>query len=46
MICAMNGDFESMRNVGSAIAYCWMVWRKGFNGDPIIKWINYTSKRK
>ena len=25
--------------VGSAVAYCWFVWVKGFKGDPIIKWI-------
>lgn len=36
--CAMNGDFG---NTGSsAVAYAWYVWEKGFQGDPIIKWIN------
>lgn len=24
----------------SAVAYAWFVWEKGFQGDPIIKWIN------
>ena len=37
MKCAKNGDFES--TVGSAVAYCWYVWEKGFKGNPIIKWI-------
>jgi hypothetical protein len=35
--CARGGDFTSG---GSAIAFGWYVWEKGFNGDPIIKWIN------
>ena len=25
--------------VGSAVAYCWFIWEKGFKGDPIIKWL-------
>lgn len=36
--CAINGDFESVG--GSATAYAWFVWEKGFKGDPIIKWFN------
>ena len=36
--CAMNGDFDKYES--SAIAYAWFVWKKGFKGDPIIKWIN------
>lgn len=36
--CARNGDFEQFP--GSAIAYGWFVWVKGFTGDTIIKWIN------
>lgn len=36
--CAMNGDFDSVG--GSATAYAWFVWEKGFSGDPIIKWFN------
>jgi hypothetical protein len=39
-ICAKNGDFESRKKEGSAVAYAWYVWEKGFKGDPIIKWIN------
>lgn len=38
LICARNGDFEHM--TGSAIAYAWYVWEKGYSGDPVIKWIN------
>ena len=36
--CAMNGEFENLGS--SAVAYAWFVWEKGFQGDPIIKWIN------
>lgn len=39
--CAMNGNFEGLRTTGgSAVAYAWYVWQKGYNGDTIIKWIN------
>lgn len=24
----------------SAVCYAWMIWRKGYNGDPVIKWFN------
>ena len=24
---------------GSAVAYAWYVWEKGYNSDTIIKWI-------
>lgn len=36
-LCAKNGEFEKYPS--SAIAYAWFVWKKGFKGDPIIKWI-------
>lgn len=38
LICAMNGEFSKYPS--SAVAYAWFVWEKGFQGDPIIKWIN------
>lgn len=40
LVCAKNGDFEAMRHCGSAAAYAWYVWAKGFKGDPVIKWFN------
>lgn len=41
ILCAKNGDFENIRKSGgSAVAYCWFIWEKGFKGDPIIKWFN------
>tara|TARA_R100000329_G_scaffold138808_1_gene120396 strand:+ start:160 stop:765 length:606 start_codon:yes stop_codon:yes gene_type:complete len=33
--CAKNGKFTG----SSAVAYCWYVWKKGYKGDTIIKWI-------
>jgi len=39
--CALNADFERMKKSGgSAAAYCWFVWEKGYKGDTIIKWFN------
>lgn len=41
LLCAKNGEFEKMRQGGgSAVAYAWFVWEKGFNGAPVVKWIN------
>lgn len=39
MSCANNGEFKKYK-ASSAIAYAWFEFQKGFNGDPIIKWIN------
>lgn len=39
--CAKNGDFETYsKGTGTAVAYGWYIWEKGFKGDPIIRWIN------
>lgn len=39
--CAKNGDFEKMKaGGGSAIAYAWYVWEKGYQGETILKWFN------
>jgi len=40
ILCAKNGDFEKYRKQGSAVAYAWYIWEKGYNGDTIIKWFN------
>jgi hypothetical protein len=41
ILCAKNGDFELMKTKGgSAVAYCWFVWHKGFCGDTTVKWFN------
>lgn len=36
--CAPNGDFNALQ--GSAAAYAWFVWEKGYKGDTIVKWFN------
>ena len=38
-ICAKNGEFEKMQKVGSAIAYAWFVWQKGWTGKTTVDWI-------
>lgn len=37
--CAMNGDFEKYAK-STAVCYCWYVWEKGFNGEPVVRWFN------
>jgi len=40
VLCAKNGDFEGMKaGGGSAVAYAWYVWEKGYTGDTVVKWI-------
>ena len=36
--CALGGDFEKAK--GSAQAYAWFIWEKGYKGDTIVKWFN------
>ncbi len=39
--CAKNGDFDTYKNgAGTAVAYGWYIWEKGFTGVPQIKWFN------
>lgn len=41
LLCAKNGDFEKMRQGGgSAVAYAWFIWEKGYTGDTIVRWFN------
>lgn len=40
VLCAKNGDFETMRrNGGSAASYAWWIWQKGFKGQTILDWL-------
>lgn len=40
VMCAKNGDFETMKaGGGSAVAYAWFVWEKGWQGKTTIDWI-------
>ena len=39
--CAKNADFKKMKDAGgSAVAYAWYIWEKGFTGDTVVKWFN------
>ena len=41
LLCAKNAEFEKMKQGGgSAVAYAWYVWEKGYKGDTIVKWVN------
>ena len=41
LLCAKNADFEGMRKGGgSAVAYAWFLWEKGYMGETIVRWIN------
>lgn len=37
-VCARNGEFG--RFDGSAIAYAWFVWEKGYEGETVVRWFN------
>ena len=39
ILCAKNGDFTN-KNIGSAMAYAWFIWEKGYQGDTIVRWFN------
>ena len=39
IVCAKNGDFETMKKAGSAVAYAWFIWEKGWKGNTTIEWI-------
>lgn len=41
LLCAKNGEFEKMiQGGGSAVAYAWFVWEKGYKNDTVVKWVN------
>lgn len=41
MNCAKNGDFNNLRiSGGSAVAYAWWIWEKGWGGATTLKWFN------
>lgn len=44
VLCAKNAEFEQMEAAGgSAVAYAWWVWQKGFKGDTTLDWINHPA---
>lgn len=41
LMCAKNAQFDDMvAGGGSAVAYAWYVWEKGFKGTTQVKWFN------
>jgi len=41
ILCAKNAEFEKIIDGGgSAVAYAWYIWEKGYKGDTILKWFN------
>ena len=41
ILCAKNADFDGFtKNGGSAVAYAWFIWQKGYIGQPVLKWFN------
>ena len=41
LLCAKNAEFKNLiKGGGSAIAYAWYVWQKGFQGETTVKWVN------
>ncbi len=40
VLCAKNADFDGMRaSGGSAVAFAWFVWEKGYHGETAVSWI-------
>lgn len=40
VLCAKNAEFQKMKDGGgSAVAYAWYVWEKGYQGKTEIEWI-------
>ena len=39
--CAKDGDFKGkMGQNGGAVCFCWYIWEKGYEGEPVIRWFN------
>lgn len=41
LLCAKNAEFQkAIEGGGSAVAYAWFIWEKGFKGTTELKWFN------
>jgi len=41
LLCAKNAEFDKMiQGGGSAVAYAWYVWEKGYQGNTKVEWVN------
>ena len=43
VLCAKNADFDRQRREGTAVSYAWWIWRKGWQGQTTLDWINHPS---
>ena len=43
ILCALGGDFTKQYH--SAMCYAWFVWEKGFNGEPIVRWLDKQDNK-
>lgn len=35
--CARNGEFD--KYTGSVVCFIWIIWEKGYKGEPTVRWI-------
>ncbi len=41
LLCAKNAEFDKMIKAGgSAVAYAWFIWEKGYKGKTQLEWFN------
>jgi len=38
-LCVINGEFDKYRGKSPALCYAWFVWKKGYSGETIVRWI-------
>lgn len=42
--CAKNGEFiKDGKKIGSAVAYAWYIFEKGYTGEPTIRWLSKSK---
>lgn len=40
ILCAKKGDFDGLKESGgSAVAYAWFIWEKGYKGKTVVDWL-------
>lgn len=40
IVCAKNGNFDG---APGALSYAWFIWEKGWEGNPIVRWVNASG---
>lgn len=41
---ARNGEFSKYK-AAPALCYTWMIWQKGFKGEPTLRWVNNENEQ-